>query len=232
VNLIVPRRLVAVAAGLVLAAPGLRAAETSDLMAKATSWVGRPLEAYGIDVLDGIDQNEARIIGDWRILPVVAENTDEKILSYTAPVSDGLNWRIDIVTDAPKNESPRRGPLFISKISGRQFGKGWGNRFVGPTADLGAATCFINDGGSTATASVILKGLTQQGDIVAKASLLECVGRVVAKLNSAGNGLLGKVEATDIRVLEGETIVEFAKPGDPDRSWMAEITLRLKTPPR
>lgn len=201
-------------------------AQTAEFVAKAKGYANRTVAELHIDPTDGVDRDEAGRIAEVEILGAVdLGGNPDRIASYAQPESDGLRWRVDVIQGAAVPAERRRGPLFVSKLSGRSFGEGWFN-VGGPHIDLGAVEFYVDDWRQEMAVSISLKRLTHENDFAAKAEILNYARQVADIFNAKPRGCFEKIESRDITV--GEGWVSDQPLGGPDRHWTAAIKLRLK----
>ena len=189
----------------------------------------KPLADLSIDASDGIDVVEAGRLADWLI-----ENSvhleGSGIVSYSAPVSDGLNWRVEVKLNNLVPWIYRRKALSISKISGRSFGVGW-RTTDGLETDLGPATYRIEEDDARGSVRVLvrLKRETAPEDEKAKFEIGWEAVHALRLVNEKMSEWFEPAQESQIRLVEGA-----AAPGKKDgkfsRVWTAIIPLRLKPP--
>jgi hypothetical protein len=195
------------------------------LATRAKGYADKTLEEFHIDPTDGIDLAEAKLIADWVVLGTVdLKDNRARITGYSEPVTDGLFWRIDVTQNESVPEGARRGPLFIGKLSGRNFGRGWING-GGPSVDLGKAAFYIDDWSGPAKVWVRLKRLVRPNDAAARMDIEVCANQVANLFNAKPDGYVVRIERGDIKISEAPVTDQF---DGPDRQWIAQIALRLK----
>jgi len=218
-------RIAAAGFGLALVFVSIGQGAEDKLAMRAKGYADKTLEEFHIDPTDGIDLAEAKLIADWVVLGTVDLKDDRtRITGYSEPVTDGLFWRIDVTQDESVPEGARRGPLFIGKLSGRNFGRGWING-GGPIVDLGKAEFYIDDWSGPPKVLVRLKRLVRPNDAAAQMDIEVCANQVANLFNAKPDGYVERVEQSDITISEATVTDQFDRP---DRQWSAQIALRLK----
>lgn len=206
---------------------GSPAAEMS-LAEKARGYSSRSMLELAIDSSDGIDAREAARMAEFQILAFIDLPTGASgIVAYGPPMSDGRNWRVDVSQNDPVPGEARRGPLFISKISGRIFGEGWFN-IAGFDIDLGPATYCIDEWRGEIVASVRLKRRVAPGDETARTEILRESARALRLINEKLGAWFEPAVDSDIRVSEGW--ISHVPPGD-EKDQMLAGSFRLVLKP-
>lgn len=197
------------------------------LTEKARGYANKSMLELSIDSSDGIDALEAARMAEFQILASIdLPSGASGIVAYSPPVSDGRNWRVDITQKDPVPREARRGPLYISKISGRIFGEGWFN-IAGFDIDLGPATYCIDEWRGEIVACVRLKRQVAPADKTAKAEIAHETTRALRLINEKLGAWFEPSFETDIRISEG--IVSHVPAGDEkDRVWAGSLRLVLK----
>lgn len=197
------------------------------LSEKARGYSNKSMLELAIDSSDGIDALEAARMAEFQILASIdLPSGASGIVAYSPPVSDGRNWRVDVTQKDPVPTEARRGPLFISKISGRIFGEGWFN-ITGFDIDLGPATYCIDEWRGEIVASVRLKRRVAPADGAARAEMARESAHALRLINEKLGAWFEPAVGTDIRISEG--MVFHVPPGDEkDRVLTGSFRLVLR----